>query len=109
MKKKLMDCTKRIVCFRDDDDEYDEAEKMPTCTQVCCWRLIKSRKDSRQFYTSLETLESFEKSKYQSFVSFMLSLNYILLYGVAIAPFILIFSSGDSEGGQEDDQNASDD
>ena len=88
---------KKVVCFKDEDEEFDDEENMPTVKQVCCWGLLRSRKRAQIFHTNIETLEAFERSKYQNFVAILLSLNYILLYAVAIAPFVLIFGGKETE------------
>ena len=63
-------------------------------TQIICWRFLASRKESHRFYTSLSSLRSFEQSSYQTFVSWILSINYIMLYTVAVVPFVLLYLSG---------------
>ena len=87
---KALNISKKFVCFKDEEDEFDD-DNLPTCKQVCCWRLIRARKRTQEFHTSIDGLVAFEKSKYQHFVALLMTLNYLLLYGVALAPFILIF------------------
>ena len=42
------------------------------------------------FHASQESLAAFEKSKYQSFISVLISVNYLILYTVLLYPFILL-------------------
>ena len=44
---------------------------------------------------------AFEKSKYQSFISILISVNYLILYTVLLYPFILI-AQEKLFGGEED-------
>ena len=89
-RKKRILCLRIILCFRDDEDKYDFDYKIPTCKAVCCWRLLRARRLSHRFHTSNESLLAFEKSKYQNFVSILISVNYIILYTVLLYPFVLI-------------------
>ena len=57
----------------------------------------------------MDALEAFEKSKYQSFVAILLALNFLLLYAVAIAPFVLILGEKEPEEGEEELVTESDD
>lgn len=51
----------------------------------------------------MESLETFEKAKCQSFISIILSVNYLMLYAVVLAPFILIaIRTSPEEEGMED-------
>lgn len=61
--KKCLGCAQKVVCFEDEEEQFDDEENLPTCKQVLCWKLIRSRKNARQFHTSVETLEALEKSK----------------------------------------------
>ena len=63
---------------------------MPSQTQICCWRFLRSRRLSTKFYTGNETLNALEKSKITFCISLLISFNYLVLYAVIIVPFILI-------------------
>ena len=89
-RRSFINCLRKVVCFKDDQDAFDEVSKIPTCKQVCCWRLLRARRRSHRFHASQESLTAFEKSKYQSFVSILISVNYFILYGVLLYPFLLI-------------------
>ena len=61
---------------------------------------MRARRRSHRFHASKDSLEAFEKSKSQCFVMFLISINYIILYGVLLYPFVLIAQaklSGDEE------------
>ncbi len=90
-------CCQKFCCFKDEDQEYNLLDKMPTYTQVCCWRFLRSRKLSGKFYTGKETLHGLEKSSYTGFVSLLISFNYIALYANVILPFVLIMLKEDVE------------
>ena len=51
---------------------------------------MRARYHSNLFHTSQEALEALEKSKWQTFISVLISLNYLALYVVIICPFVLI-------------------
>ena len=60
-KKKNMMCCIRFCCFKDEEREFDPSltirnapenrEKMPSYTQICCWRFLRARRRSNRFYT----------------------------------------------------------
>ena len=63
MKMRALNISKKVVCFQDEEEEFDD-DNLPTCKQVCCWRLIRARKRTQEFHTSMDGLVAFEKSKY---------------------------------------------
>lgn len=91
-RKRFLGCTKKLCCFKDEEEEFDEEARLPTCKQVCCWRFLRSRRRANMFHTSVASLQQFEKSKCQNFISLLLTINYLLLYAVAIIPFVIIFT-----------------
>ena len=52
--------------------------------------MLRARYHSNLFYTSQEALEVLEKSKWQTFISMLISFNYLTLYVVIIVPFVLV-------------------
>ena len=92
-KRGCINFLRKVVCFRDDEKKFDIETKIPTCKQVCCWRLLRARRLSHRFHTSEDSLQAFEKSKYQNFISILISVNYIILYAVLLYPFILILQA----------------
>ena len=66
------------------------SDKMPSYTQVACWRFLRARRLSTKFYTGNDTLMRMEKSGCTKCVSLLISINYLALYAVVIVPFILI-------------------
>ena len=99
-RRRCINCLRKALCFRDDENMFDLETKIPTCKQVCCWRLLRARKLSHRFQASDESLNAFEKSKYQNFISVLISVNYLILYGVLLYPFVLILQdkiTGESE------------
>jgi len=82
---------KKLTCFQDYKQKFDDDEKIPTCKQVCCWRFLRAKTQATQFYVSETSLEALEKSKCQRFISVLISFNYLALYLVILLPFYLIF------------------
>ena len=62
-----------------------------------CWRFLRARRQTTKFHQGNESLNSLEKSSYTSFVSLLISINYLMLYAVVIVPFVLIMLSEDVE------------
>merc|ERR1719464_2161412 len=89
-RRTFINCLRGFLCFQDDEGVFDKEKKIPTCKQVCCWRLLRARRLSHRFHASDVSLHSFEKSRYQSFISILISANYIILYLVLLYPFVLI-------------------
>lgn len=89
-KKKSVICCQKFCCFKDPDQEYNLDDRMPTSTQVCCWRFLRARKSSTKFYTGKDTLHALEKSSYTGAVSLLISVNYIAMYANVIVPFVMI-------------------
>lgn len=87
--KRIMLCQK-LCCFQDELGQFNLDDKMPSYTQICCWRFLKARRQSTKFYTGKDTLEKLEKSKLTYCISLLISFNYLVLYAVVIVPFILI-------------------
>ena len=52
---------------------------------------MRARTQATQFYVSENSLERLEKSKCQTFISVLISVNYLALYIVILLPFYLIF------------------
>ena len=100
-KKKSIMCCQSFCCFKDEEKEFDlttsragsdlnTSDKLPSYTQVCCWRFLRSRRLSTKFYTGEDSMVSMENSGYSVFVSLLISFNYLILYAVVIVPFVLI-------------------
>ena len=100
-RRACINCLRKVVCFQDDQKVFDLETKIPSFRQVCCWRLLRARRHSHRFHASSESLLAFEKSKYQSFISILISVNYLILYTVLLYPFILI-AQEKLFGGEED-------
>ena len=89
-KRKRIVCCQKFCCFKDELNEFNLEDKMPSHTQICCWRFLKSRRLSTKFYIGNETLNGLEKSKLTTCISLLISFNYLVLYAVVIVPFVLI-------------------
>jgi len=89
-KRKRVICCQRFCCFKDEDKLYNFNDKMPSYTQVMCWRFLRARRLSTKFHASKDSLMVLEKSGCQVFVSLLISLNYLMLYAEIIVPFILL-------------------
>ena len=63
---------------------------MPSQTQICCWRFLRSRRLSTKFFLGNETLNGLEKSKCTVCISMLISFNYLILYCNVIVPFVMI-------------------
>ena len=37
-------CCQKFCCFRDEEQEFNLEDKMPSYTQICCWRFLKARR-----------------------------------------------------------------
>lgn len=61
----------------------------PTTKQICCWRMLRARRVANQFYTSEETIKSFEKGKSLAIVGWIITINYFAIYTIALLPFIM--------------------
>lgn len=61
----------------------------PTTKQICCWRMLRARREANQFYTSVETIRLFEKSKLLAIVGWINTINYFAIYTIALLPFIM--------------------
>lgn len=79
-----------MSCFKDEEGQYNLSDKLPSITQVCCWRFLRARRQSTKFHASKEVLEKMEKSGFTKCASLLISVNYLALYAVVIVPFILI-------------------
>ena len=90
-------CCQRFCCFQDETQEYNLVDKLPSLTQVACWRFLRARRLSTKFFTGEVTLHSMEKSKFNVCVGLLISFNYLVLYAVVIVPFVLIANKEDLE------------
>lgn len=61
--------------------------------QIFCWRMLRARRTANQFYTSEETIKSFEKGKSLAIVGWIITINYFAIYTIALLPFIMKSSS----------------
>ena len=103
-RRTCINCLRKCVCFKDDENVFDHEIRIPTCKQVCCWRLLRARRLSHRFHASDESLLAFEKSKYQGFIAILISVNYLILYTVLLYPFVLI-AQEKLFGGTEDEED----
>ena len=96
-KRRRLACCQAFCCFQDEAREFNLDDRMPSYTQICCWRFLSARRQSAKFYMSRETLEFFEKSGCSVFTGLLISFNYLLLYAVVIVPFVLVLTSEEVE------------
>ena len=83
-------CCQRLCCFKDEERRYNLDDKIPSYTQISCWRFLRARRKSHHFHTGPDALNGLEKSSCTSLVKWLISFNYLLLYAVVIVPFVLI-------------------
>ena len=87
-------CMQKFCCFKDDAKEFNMQKGIfPTTKQICCWRMLRARRVANQFYTSEETIKSFEKGKSLAIVGWIITINYFAIYTIALLPFIMKGSS----------------
>ena len=96
-KRRRVACCQAFCCFQDEAREFNLDDRMPSYTQICCWRFLSARRQSVKFYMSHETLDFFERSGCSVFTGLLISFNYLLLYAVVIVPFVLVLTSEEVE------------
>ena len=100
-------CCQSLCCFKDEENDFNLDVKLPSYTQVCCWRFLRSRRQSTKFYTGENAFQNIETSGYSVTVSMLISFNYLMLYAVVIVPFVLIATQEDLETIELDDKEFS--
>lgn len=63
--------------------------KYPTTKEICCWRLLRARRNTNEFFASEETIKKFETSKTLAIIGWLLTVNLFLMYTIALLPFII--------------------
>ena len=43
-RKKSIMCCQKFCCFKDEEKEFNLDDKMPSYTQVICWRFLRARR-----------------------------------------------------------------
>ena len=63
--------------------------RYPTTKEICCWRLLRARLNTNEFFTSEETIRNFETSKTLAIIGWLLTVNLFLMYTIALLPFVI--------------------
>jgi hypothetical protein len=63
--------------------------RYPTTKEICCWRLLRARRNTNEFFTSEQTIKHFETSKTLAIIGWLLTVNLFLMYTIALLPFII--------------------
>lgn len=61
-KKNRVMCCQRFCCFKDEEKQFNLTDRLPSITQVMCWRFFKARRSAIKYHMESTTLESLEKS-----------------------------------------------
>ena len=69
--------------------DMKKENRYPTTKEICCWRLLRARLNTNEFFTSEETIRNFETSKTLAIIGWLLTVNLFLMYTIALLPFVI--------------------